>query len=157
MNKWQMLTMGWYMLRGGGCLSHDYDPKPKILMNVKSLKYRLAQHTHTYTHMHREHEGCGWGESGGTGVFMGIILWEMLHWVSVGDTATLPLCTPMWAILGQITLLPSGAGAQAALPWFLLPRTEPCACGRELVTQWVERYQIIKNLDCIMCTYTIIY
>ena len=51
------------MLGGAGWgagLSRDYDLKPKILMIVKSLKYRLAQHahTHTHTHMHREHGGC---------------------------------------------------------------------------------------------------
>lgn len=36
-------------------LSHDYDPKEKILMNVKSLKYRLAQHAHTHAYTHYTH------------------------------------------------------------------------------------------------------
>ena len=116
-------------------------------MDVKSLKYRHAQHTHTHTHTHT-HAQKTWKvrmrRTGGTGCLWNYPLEDATQ-MSVGETATLPLCTSMWAILGQITLLPPGQ-VQGGPPLILPPRTKACDYEWELMkTQDSEGREISNN------------
>ena len=140
----QMLMMAWCRHVTG--LSHVYDPKQKILMIMKSLKNRFSQHTHTHTCIHTCTENMKgvYEDNQGHWVFMGIILWEMLHRVRVQEPAILSLCTSLWAFLSKIILLPSGPVPQPPSPGPPSQDWALCLWTRARKTQWVERYQIIK-------------
>lgn len=90
--------------------------------------------THTRTYTCTENMKGVYEENRGHWVLMIIFLWEMLHWVSVGETATLPLRTPMWAILGQTTLLPSRPRPRLPSPGHF--SQESCVSRPELMNMW---------------------
>lgn len=82
----------------------------------------------------RQHERCVWGELRALGVPLGDAKLS-----ESGRPATRPLCTPMWAISGQIGLLLLGSGPH---PWSSFPASvsvdkSSWKCGR---------YEIIKNV-----------
>lgn len=101
------------------------DPKPNRVMDGKLFKSRLARHAHSHAHMRYEvNRGAG-------------CPWELsfgrcyIEWV--WETQLLCPCVNQCELfLGHVIRLLGGG---------------PCVCGLS------GSYQIIKNLDCIMCTH----